>query len=65
MLSFSFFIAYFWVCWVFTAALALSSCGVQGLLPSCGVMASHCRGSLTAEHGLQGVEASAVAASRL
>ena len=65
MLSFSFFIIYFWLCWVFIAALAFSSCGAQGLVSSCGVMASHCCGSLIAEHGLQGVKASVVAASRL
>ena len=28
-------IIYFWLCWVFTAAQALTSCGEQGLLSSC------------------------------
>ena len=32
---------YLWLCWVFTAAWAFSSCGKQGLLSSCSARASH------------------------
>ena len=35
---------YFWLCWVFVAAWAFSSCGKRGLLFSCGVQASQCDG---------------------
>ena len=34
----------FWLCWVFAAAWAFSSCGEQGLLSSCDVRVSHCVG---------------------
>ena len=36
------YLFYFWLCWVFVAARAFSSCGEQGLLSSCGAQASHC-----------------------
>ena len=43
---------YFWLCWVFVAARAFSSCGEQGLL----FVAVHrlllAVASLVAEHGL-------------
>ena len=32
---------YFWLCWVFVAVWAVSSCGEWGLLSSCGAKASH------------------------
>ena len=37
---------YCWLCWVFVAARAFSSCGEQGLLSSCGTCASSCVGFL-------------------
>ena len=36
------YLFYFWLCWVFLAARAFSSCSEQGLLCSCGAWASHC-----------------------
>ena len=45
--SLSFFVRvyiYFWLCWVFVAVWAFSSCGEQGLLSSCGAQASPCHG---------------------
>ena len=41
---FIYFLSYFWLCWISVAACGLSSCSKQGLLSSCGVLASHCRG---------------------
>ena len=44
--SFIILFIYFWLCWVFVGAHGLfSSCSKWGLLSSCGVRASHCRGS--------------------
>ena len=37
-------IIYIWLCWVFIAALAFSSCGKRGLLYSRGLQASSCAG---------------------
>ena len=37
-------IIYLWLCWVFVAAQAFSSCGKWGLLSNFGVWASHCGG---------------------
>ena len=41
--SFSFFL-YFWLCWIFVAVQAFSSCGKWGLLSSCCARVSHCGG---------------------
>ena len=35
---------YFWLCWVFIAEWAFSSCSKWGLHSSCGRLASHCSG---------------------
>ena len=56
---------YSWLCWVFVAAQAVSSCGEWGLLRSCGSRASHwgglscCRGRAL-EHRLSGCGAQAL-----
>ena len=39
----TFFLTDFWLCWVFAAVRAFSSCGEQGKL-CCSVQASHCPG---------------------
>ena len=38
------FFFFLWLCWVFTAARAVLSCGEWGLRSSCDVWASHCSG---------------------
>ena len=56
---------YFWLFWVFIAALGLfSSCGERGLL-QCGVQAPNCATALVAGLWLQGMAASGVAAQWL
>ena len=46
-------LVYFWLCWIFGAAWAVSNFHEQGLLSSCGMWASHCGGfSCCIEHGL-------------
>ena len=51
----------FWLCWVFTAARALSVCGQRGLLPSCGALASRCSGHSGCGVQAVGAQASVVA----
>ena len=53
-------INYFWLCWIFVAEWAFSSCREQVLLSSCCV-----RASLVAEHRLEGALDSAVVAPGL
>ena len=43
---------YCWLCWVFTAARAFSSCSEWALLSGCGAQPSHCGGFSVAEHRL-------------
>ena len=54
---------YFWLCWVFVAGWAFSSCREWRLLCSCGTWASHCSGFSCGAQAL-GTGASVLAASR-
>ena len=55
---------YFWLCWVFIAVWAFSSCGEQGLPSGSAERASHCGASLV-EHMLCGMWTSVVGAPGL
>ena len=56
---------YFWLCWVFIAKWAFSSCSEQGLLSSGNVQASHCGGFSCCEAHALGTWTSVVVAVRL
>lgn len=49
LLKFFFNLDIYWLCWVFIAKEAFSSCGERELLSSCGAEASHCWGFFCCE----------------
>ena len=60
-----FFFFFLWLCWVFVADQAFSSCFKQGLLSSCSAWASHCSGSSCCREWILGARASIVVARGL